>query len=113
MLPPVLGPNVNGIELRRAYAAADQPMAASGFLDVTKPPFNADPGGTVDATAALQAAVPGLKIPPRGFEGEPAIPTQFDFARRDSLLPGTKLRPMSETMADVAAQLKAIGALPK
>ena len=51
------GPNVNGIELRSNFSATDQPLAARGFLDVTKPPFSADPSGKNDATAAIQAAV--------------------------------------------------------
>lgn len=56
-LPAVLGPNVNGIGLGSNYSAVEQPLAASGFLDVTKPPFSADPTGKTDATAAIQAAV--------------------------------------------------------
>jgi hypothetical protein len=56
-LPLVSGPNVNGIELRSNFSATDQPLAARGFLDVTKPPFSADPSGMTDATAAIQAAV--------------------------------------------------------
>ena len=93
---------------------ADMHVAAVTNADASGRYFGVDRSYPwVEIFAALQAAAPGLKIPPRGFEGEPAIPTQFDFVRRNSLLPGTKLRPMSETMADVAAQLKAIGALPK
>lgn len=56
-LPVVLGPNVNGIQLGSNYSAAEQPLAASGFIDVTKSPYNADPTGQIDATAAIQAAV--------------------------------------------------------
>ena len=56
-LPLVLGPNVNGVELGSNFSATDQPLAASGFLDVTRPPFSADPSGKTDATAAIQAAV--------------------------------------------------------
>lgn len=56
-LPLVLGPNTNGIDLRQAFSAGDQPLAAAGYLDVTKPPFSADATGRTDATAALQAAV--------------------------------------------------------
>jgi len=36
---------------------ADQELAAIGFLDVTKAPYNADSSGTVDATAAIQQAI--------------------------------------------------------
>ena len=56
-LPLVLGPNVNGIQLGSNFSASDQPLAASGFLDVTRPPFSADPTGKTDSTQALQAAV--------------------------------------------------------
>lgn len=56
-LPAVLGPNVNGIKLGSNYSADEQPLAAAGFLDVTKPPFSADPTGTTDSTAAIQAAI--------------------------------------------------------
>jgi hypothetical protein len=56
-LPAILGPNVNGIRLGSNYSAAEQPLAARGFLDVTRPPFSADPTGKTDATAAIQAAV--------------------------------------------------------
>jgi hypothetical protein len=34
-----------------------QPLAQDGIVDVTKPPFNADPGGTIDSTVAIQRAV--------------------------------------------------------
>ena len=57
VLPLVLGPNVNGIELASKFSSGDQPLAVAGYLDVTKPPFNADPSGKTDATAAIQAAV--------------------------------------------------------
>ena len=57
ILPAILGPNVNGIGLGSNYSAAEQPLAAHGFLDVTKSPFSADPTGKTDATAAIQAAV--------------------------------------------------------
>ena len=56
-LSAVLSPNVNGIRIGSNYSAADQPLAARGFLDVTKPPFSADPTGKTDATAAIQSAV--------------------------------------------------------
>lgn len=57
ILPAVTAPNVNGIQLGSNYSAVEQPLAASGFLDVTKPPFSADPTGKIDATSAIQAAV--------------------------------------------------------
>jgi hypothetical protein len=56
VLPAVLGPNVNGISLRDAGLGVDQPMAALGYVDVTKPPFSADPSGKADATSAIQKA---------------------------------------------------------
>jgi hypothetical protein len=55
-LPVVLGPVVNGIELGDGMLGPSQVLAAKGFLDVTKPPFLADPTGVLDATAALQRA---------------------------------------------------------
>ena len=36
---------------------ADPKLAATGFLDVTKSPYNADPTGNRDATAAIQQAI--------------------------------------------------------
>lgn len=36
---------------------ADQQLAAMGFLDVTKAPYNADSSGRADATAAIQQAI--------------------------------------------------------
>ena len=57
-LPLVSGPNVNGIDLADPGLPAAQAAAVrAGFVDVTKAPFNADPTGATDATAALQAAL--------------------------------------------------------
>ena len=56
-LPVVAGPVVNGIELADPGLGANQPLVKLGFLDVTRPPFSADPTGAADCTAALQAAV--------------------------------------------------------
>lgn len=55
-LPVVLGPVVNGVELGDGTLGAAQPLAALGFLDVTKSPFLADPSGGKDSTEALQRA---------------------------------------------------------
>jgi hypothetical protein len=35
----------------------DQPLIADGRIDVTKPPFNADPGGAKDVTKAINEAI--------------------------------------------------------
>lgn len=51
---PVTG--VNGVR-SAPLGVADAPRAAMGLLDVTLPPFSADPTGVRDSTAALQSAV--------------------------------------------------------
>ena len=56
-LPAIDGPVVNGIDLSDPGLGPSQPLVALGFLDVTAPPFGADPTGQRDSTAALQAAV--------------------------------------------------------
>lgn len=62
-LPVVAGPVVNGIELADSGLGETQPLASLGYLDVTKPPFNADPTGTADATTALQVPCPPPPFP--------------------------------------------------
>jgi len=61
-MPAVLGPFTDTVG-RFAPAAggrppfgALQPLSLDGFVDVTKPPFQADPSGREDATVALQGA---------------------------------------------------------
>ncbi len=56
----------------------DQPLVRCGIIDVTRPPFNADPSGERDSTAALNQAV--------------------DFARRHMLV--THLPPGTYTVSD-------------
>eukprot|EP00040_Diaphanoeca_grandis_P014749 m.74928 g.74928 ORF g.74928 m.74928 type:complete len:873 (-) comp24718_c0_seq2:61-2679(-) len=56
-LPAIAGPVVNGILLGDGGLGDAQPLSKLGYLDVTKPPFNADPTGTTDATKALQQAI--------------------------------------------------------
>ncbi len=36
---------------------ADKHLASLGFLDVTLPPYNADPSGKIDSTASIQQAI--------------------------------------------------------
>ena len=52
----VFEPVSNGISLF-VPSLADQPLVKCGIIDVTRAPFNADPTGTADATAALNKAV--------------------------------------------------------
>jgi hypothetical protein len=55
--PPVRAPFADGVDLSVPTALGDPRTAALGLVDVTKAPFNADPGGVRDATAALQDAI--------------------------------------------------------
>lgn len=55
-LPAIKGPVVNGINLTLP-SWPNQPLARLGLLDVTQEPFSADPSGSKDSTAAIQAAV--------------------------------------------------------
>jgi nucleoside-diphosphate-sugar epimerase len=57
-----------------------------------------------DIYKTLKQIEPTLAIPPL-YQGEPAIPTQFDFTRRDSL--GVKLRDIPEILADAVRWAKA------
>jgi Pectate lyase superfamily protein len=38
-------------------AGQDMDVLEAGYLDVTRPPYNADPSGATDASAAIQAAI--------------------------------------------------------
>jgi hypothetical protein len=54
----VLGPvtdEAGGAHL--APLGTSQPLAGDGIIDVTKPPFDADPTGATDSTVAIQRAV--------------------------------------------------------
>ncbi len=53
----ILEPFVDGVALEVPEAVAAQPSAAAGFVDVTRPPFGADPTGAADCTVALQKAI--------------------------------------------------------
>lgn len=53
----ILEPFVDGVALEVPEAVAAQPSAAAGFIDVTRPPFGADPTGAADCTGALQKAI--------------------------------------------------------
>jgi hypothetical protein len=55
--PPVRAPFVDGVNLVVPAELGDRRGAALGLVDVTRPPFNADPTGRRDATRALQAAI--------------------------------------------------------
>ena len=57
LAPTVFGPVGDGVELEAPALGASQSLAQWGLLDVTKPPFNADPTGQKDATQALQHAI--------------------------------------------------------
>eukprot|EP00039_Didymoeca_costata_P007512 m.100665 g.100665 ORF g.100665 m.100665 type:complete len:763 (+) comp13718_c0_seq1:63-2351(+) len=56
-LPLVTKPFMNGISMDSGLDYTMQPMAELGFLDVTKPPFNADSSGKTDSTTRLQQAI--------------------------------------------------------
>ena len=62
-IPAVLGRNsitdeVGGYDFLSPFPLGEaQPMGKLGVVDVTKPPFNADPSGERDSTDALQHAV--------------------------------------------------------
>lgn len=55
--PTVLRPVKDAISLNVPPILSRHPMAPMGILDVTRPPFSADPTGRRDATAALQRAI--------------------------------------------------------
>jgi nucleoside-diphosphate-sugar epimerase len=57
-----------------------------------------------DIYRTLQEIEPSLNVPPL-YEGEPVLPTGFDFTRRDSL--GVKMRDIPEILADAVAWTKA------
>jgi len=56
-LPAIAGPVVNGISLENPGWGPEQRLVHLGLLDVTQPPFSADPTGHRDATEAIQTAV--------------------------------------------------------
>eukprot|EP00035_Acanthoeca_spectabilis_P001559 m.81023 g.81023 ORF g.81023 m.81023 type:complete len:1212 (-) comp10967_c0_seq1:393-4028(-) len=59
-MPAILTPTTDGpgcvAEDSRPPLGILQPLSHFGYVDVTRPPFDADPTGTQDATAALQHA---------------------------------------------------------
>ncbi|MCC7493984.1 MAG: hypothetical protein IT204_16625 [Fimbriimonadaceae bacterium] len=55
--PTIAGPWPDRLNLDLPAELRAQPLAVLGYLDVTQPPFSADPTGQRDATAAVQAAV--------------------------------------------------------
>ena len=59
---------------------------------------------------AFKAASPNIKVPPKGYDGPPNETTQYDNSRRLSIFPG-ELRNITETMEDVAEQLRGLGQL--
>lgn len=61
-----------------------------------------------DLLASFKRAYPAYELPPR-FEGEGALPTQFDTARRDSL--GVQLRPLDDVLQDLIAFMLERGVL--
>eukprot|EP00472_Partenskyella_glossopodia_P007654 CAMPEP_0197539556 /NCGR_PEP_ID=MMETSP1318-20131121/63100_1 /TAXON_ID=552666 /ORGANISM="Partenskyella glossopodia, Strain RCC365" /LENGTH=356 /DNA_ID=CAMNT_0043098307 /DNA_START=48 /DNA_END=1118 /DNA_ORIENTATION=+ len=58
--------------------------------------------------SGFEKAYPSYKKPKR-FEGRSAVPTQFDFSRRDSL--GLKLRSLDQTLADLVEFLSEKGSI--
>ena len=56
-MPAVESDEIGGLGPLDLPLGIEQPMASAGFVDVTGPPFFADPSGTRDSTAALQRAV--------------------------------------------------------
>ena len=65
-LRPVLAGQGDAIRVESAVIATgraavaryeDRHLASLGFLDVTKAPYQADPSGKTDATAAIQQAI--------------------------------------------------------
>ena len=58
--------------------------------------------------SGFEAAYPSYKKPKR-FEGRSAVPTQFDFSRRDSL--GLRLRSLDRTLADLVNFLSEKGSI--
>lgn len=55
--PTIREPFVDLLNLHVPAELADQPLAALGYVDVTQPPFHADPSGKLDSTRAVQDAV--------------------------------------------------------
>ena len=55
--PTIREPFVDFLNLAVPTGLEDQRLATLGFVDVTQPPFKADPTGRTDSTKALQAAV--------------------------------------------------------
>lgn len=53
----VLGPIVDGINLKIPDKLEKSPLASLGLVDVTEEPFLADPDGKRDSTNAIQAAI--------------------------------------------------------
>lgn len=57
IIPPVDGPVCEGLDIRPVSFPGNQALADLGAIDVTAPPFRADPTGTRDSTRALQDAI--------------------------------------------------------
>jgi len=80
-------------DLAELHVAASENTGASGkyFCVERSHPWE-------DILTAFEVAYPGYKKPPK-FEGDPAMPTQFNFTRRDSLK--VPLRSLQDTVNDL------------
>ena len=56
-MPAVESDEVGGLGPLDLPLGVEQPISSDGFVDVTMPPFFADPSGSRDSTAALQRAI--------------------------------------------------------
>jgi hypothetical protein len=55
--PPILAPFPDLLDLPVPKEMEHQSLVASGYVDVTRPPFSADPTGKTDSTKSIQTAV--------------------------------------------------------
>jgi len=84
-------------------ACAERPEASGRYFGVNRS-FSWE-----EILTEFKAAYPAYAVPVR-FDGPSKTPTQFDFARRDSLQ--VPLRALSETVEDLVAFFKERGELP-
>ena len=83
-------------------AAAEKPDASGRYWGVNRSwPWE-------DILGAFEEVAAPYKAPPR-FEGEAALPTQFDHTRKNSL--GVELRSLKETLQDLVTFLRERGAI--
>mmetsp|Transcript_26082 Transcript_26082/g.62836 ORF Transcript_26082/g.62836 Transcript_26082/m.62836 type:complete len:356 (+) Transcript_26082:369-1436(+) len=90
-------------DLAKLHVACMEQETASGRYFAVNKSFPWE-----EILTAFEEKYPNYKKPPR-FEGAQAMPTQFDFTRRDSL--GVDLHPLGETVNDLVEFLKERGEL--